>query len=89
MEERFGRNLDMSLAMNAKLAIRRRISGALTADVELEEALEMTKSAFPERQIRGFSEQDVYLYPTGMSSIFNTHRVLMACLGELKSVCFG
>lgn len=89
VEERFGRNLDMSLAINAKLAIRRRIAGALTADVELEEALEITKLASQGREVQGFSEQDVYLYPTGMSSIFNTHRVLMACLGELKSVCFG
>lgn len=89
VEERFGRNLDMSLATNAKLAIRRRIAGALTANVELGEALEMTESASPGRQVHGFSEDDVYLYPTGMSSIFNIHRVLMACLGELKSICFG
>ena len=89
VEERFGRNLDMSLATNAKLAIRRRITGALTANVELGEALEMTESASPGRQVHGFSEDDVYLYPTGMSSIFNIHRVLLACLGELKSICFG
>ncbi len=89
VEERFGRNLDMSLAIHAKVAIRRRIAGALTADVELEEALKMTESAPPGRQVQGFSENDVYLYPTGMSSIFNIHRVLMACRGELRSICFG
>lgn len=89
VEERFGRNLDYSLAMNAKLAIRRRIAGALTADVELEEALELTEPAPPGRQVHGFSEQDVYLYPTGMSSIFNIHRVCLSCLGNLKSICFG
>lgn len=89
VEERFGRNLDMSLAMNAKLAIRRRIAGALTADVELEKALELTESAPPGRQVLGFSEHDVYLYPTGMSSIFNIHRVCMSCLGDRKSICFG
>lgn len=89
VEERFGRNLDMSFAMNAKLAIRRRIAGALTADVELEEALELTESTSPGRQVHGFSEHDVYLYPTGMSSIFNVHRVCMSCLGDLKSICFG
>lgn len=89
VEERFGRNLDYSLAMNAKLAIRKRIAGALTADVELEEALELTESAPPGRQVHGFSEQDVYLYPTGMSSIFNVHRVCLSCLGNLKSICFG
>ena len=89
VEERFGRNLDMSLAMNAKLAIRRRIAGALTANVELEEALELTESTSPGRQVHGFSEHDVYLYPTGMSSIFNVHRVCMSCMGDLKSICFG
>lgn len=89
VEERFGRNLDMSLAMNAKLAIRRRICGALTANVELEEALELTESASPGRHVHGLSEDDVYLYPTGMSSIFNIHRVLMGCRGRLKSICFG
>ena len=89
VEERFGRNLDYSLAANAKLAIRRRIAGALTADVELEEALELTEPAPPGRQVHGFSEQDVYLYPTGMSSIFNVHRICLSCLADLKSICFG
>ena len=89
VEERFGRNLDMSLAANAKLAIRRRIAGALTANVDLEEALGMTEDTLPTRQVQDFSEHDVYLYPSGMSSIFNTHRTLMECRGELKSVCFG
>lgn len=89
VEERFGRNLDMSLTVNAKLAIRRRIAGALTANAEIEEALEMTNATPRTRQVGGFSEDDVYLYPTGMSSIFNMHRTLMACRGDLKSVCFG
>ena len=89
VEERFGRNLDMSLAANAKLAIRRRIAGALTADVELHEALQITESTSSIRHVQGSSEDDVYLYSTGMSAIFNTHRTLMAVRGDLKSVCFG
>lgn len=89
VEERFGRNLDMSLASNAKLAIRRRIAGALTANVELDRALEIKEENPPTRQVQDFSEHDVYLHPTGMSSIFNTHRVLLECRGELKSICFG
>lgn len=89
VEERFGRNLDMSLAGNAKLAIRRRIAGALTADVELLEALRITEPTTSIRQVQGLSEYDVYLYPTGMSAIFNTHRTLMTVLGDLKSICFG
>ena len=89
VEERFGRNLDISLAANAKLAIRRRIAGALKEDVELHEALNMAKTGPPLRQVQGFSEDDVYLYPTGMSAIFNTHRILLGSREELKSICFG
>lgn len=89
VEERFGRNLDMSLAANAKLAIRRRIVGALTADVELHEALQMTKSSALMRHVQGLSEDDVYLYPAGMSAIFNLHRTMMIIRGDLKSVCYG
>lgn len=89
LEERFGRNLDMSLAANAKLAIRRRIAGALTADVELHEALKMTEAKSLMRYVQGFSEDDVYLYPTGMSAIFNIHRTMMTLRGGLKSVCYG
>ena len=89
VEERFGRNLDVSLACNAKQAIRRRIAGALTANVDLHEALEMSKPSTRSEHVEGFSEHDVYLYPCGMSSIFNTHRVMMACRGEMKSISFG
>ena len=89
VEERFGRNLDVSLAANAKLAIRRRIAGALTANVDLQEALEMSKAPTRNAQVEGFSEDDVYLYPCGMSSIFNTHRTLMACRGLKKSISYG
>ena len=89
VEERFGRNLDVSLACNAKLAIRRRIAGILTANVDLHEALEMSKPPTRTEHVEGFSENDVYLYPCGMSSIFNAHRTLMACKGELKSISYG
>ncbi|KAH0543994.1 hypothetical protein FGG08_001761 [Glutinoglossum americanum] len=43
IEERFGRNLDLSFVQNAKLAIRRRIAGSLTADVDLKEAINTLK----------------------------------------------
>jgi cystathionine gamma-synthase len=89
IEERFGRNLDINLAANAKLAIRRRIAGSLVTDVGLDEAIESTVDNGSTRQMNGFSEEDVYLYPCGMSAIFNTHRTLMAVRGPLKSICFG
>lgn len=89
IEERFGRNLDLSFVRNAKLAIRRRIAGSLTADVDLKDAIDMPRNAERTRQVMGFSEDDVYLYPTGMSSIFNTHRALLAARGPMESICFG
>lgn len=86
VEERFGRNLSATLAQNAKRAMRRRIAGSLTANVELHEALESEAS---DGRIAGLTEDDVFLYPTGMSSIFNTHRTLLNAKGSLKSICFG
>ncbi|KAL1958470.1 hypothetical protein VTO42DRAFT_4334 [Malbranchea cinnamomea] len=87
IEERFGRNLNSALADSAKLAVRRRIAGSLTASGELSEALKTESS--PAR-VPGLTEDHVYLFPSGMSAIFNTHRILMAARGSnLKSICFG
>lgn len=89
VEERFGRNLDMSLAANATLAIRKRIAGSLTADVELPVALNLPGMPEAVREVQGFSDGDIYLYPTGMSSIFNTHQTLLETRGQMKSISFG
>jgi cystathionine gamma-synthase len=86
IEERFGRNLSTAFAENAKTAVRRRIAGSLTADVELNEALETGAS---DSRISGLTEDDVFLFPTGMNSIFNTHQALLDSRGEMKSICFG
>ncbi len=89
VEERFGRNLDLRFVRNAKLAVKRRIAGSLTANVEVKEALEMAGDSENMRKVNGFSEDDVYLYPTGMSSIYNTYIALLAVRGPLTSICFG
>ena len=89
IEERFGRNLDTSLVANAKLAIRRRIAGSLTANVDLAEAIELEDKTDRARTTEGFAVDDVYLYPAGMSSIFNTHSAILKALGPLKSICYG
>ncbi|KAJ5348158.1 Pyridoxal phosphate-dependent transferase major region subdomain 2 [Penicillium brevicompactum] len=86
IEERFGRNLSTSLATQAKQAVRKRIAGVLTADVDLSEALAVTSS---EGRVAGISEEDVLLYPSGMNAIFNAHQTLLATRGELPSICFG
>ncbi|RMZ85407.1 hypothetical protein DV737_g718, partial [Chaetothyriales sp. CBS 132003] len=93
VEERFGRNLNVLLASKAKLAIRRRIAGCLIDPSDLDEALAKPLEGC-DRRIKGLSEEDVYLYPTGMSSIFNAHRILMANERAHertihKSICFG
>ncbi|KAI5304432.1 hypothetical protein KEM56_006501 [Ascosphaera pollenicola] len=86
IEERFGRNLDATLADKAKLAVKRRISGSLRETSDLHVALSAPPS---EVRIAGLTEDDVYLYPTGMSSIFNTHQILLKARGQLHSICFG
>ena len=89
IEERFGRNLNANLAKSAKLAIRRRIAGCLIDDADLDEALKKSDCATTRRS-SDLTEEDVYLYPAGMCSIFNTHRLLLAAAPTpLKSICFG
>lgn len=87
VEERFGRNLDPAFIDSAKLAIRRRIAGTLKPNVGLQDALGLLSEEG--RLGEGFSENDVYLYPTGMSAIYNAHRLLMSTRGPKKSVCYG
>jgi cystathionine gamma-synthase len=89
IEERFGRNLELKFAAQAKSAVKRRIAGSLTADIALEEALVLKSDSTGGRHMAEFSEDDVYLYPCGMNAIFNTHRSLMVARGSLKSVMYG
>lgn len=76
IEERFGRNLDLSFAKEAKLALKRRIAGEMD---------EHSKSSSD----RKVSEEDVFLFPSGMASIFTAHQTLLKTLPNEKSVCFG
>jgi cystathionine gamma-synthase len=90
LEERFGRNLDISFVEPAKSAIKRRIAGALRSDHEL------TTTPPPEsemetnsRGVVNLREEDIYLFPCGMSAIFNSHRALLGARGSMKSLNFG
>ncbi|KAF1988267.1 PLP-dependent transferase [Aulographum hederae CBS 113979] len=89
IEERFGRNLNVSLANKALHAVKRRIAGSLTADLELTEALEQEADNSRVRQCSGFSEDDVYIYSCGMNAIYNTHRSLLVARGPMKSIEYG
>lgn len=93
VEERFGRNLNVQLAERAKLAIRRRIAGCLTDDTDLDTALDQTPTNC-DRRLKELSEDDIYLFPCGMSAIFNIHRILLTnaqihSRERHKTICFG
>lgn len=99
LEERYGRNLPVKFSNSAKIALRRRIAGVLTSHNDKVEAsdektssadLEQQRQMTGERNIKGLSEEDVYLYPCGMSAIFHAHQVSMIAGDDsIKSVCFG
>jgi len=88
LEERFGRNLDVSFVDNAKSAIRRRISGSLVGEIDLSQPQSPTVTPNM-RGVAGLSEDDVYLYPCGMNSIFNAHRLMLEARGTMKSISYG
>ncbi|KAF3926708.1 hypothetical protein ABW21_db0204361 [Orbilia brochopaga] len=83
VEVRYGRNLGAAAAQQAKLAIKQRISGIICPG-----GLSDGKTTSPNRT-RTLSASDVYLFPTGMSAIFNSYRILQKCFGSLKMVEFG
>ncbi|GAA5821520.1 hypothetical protein JCM3770_001061 [Rhodotorula araucariae] len=98
VEERYGRNLDLSLAPLAKLAMRRRIAGVLREQPG--EAIPVEKMRADDareesnRGVVGLTEDDVWLYPCGMNAIFHAHQLAMDARRRQgmeigKSVCFG
>ncbi|KAK4703756.1 hypothetical protein P7C70_g2461, partial [Phenoliferia sp. Uapishka_3] len=97
VEERYGRNLDLSLAPLAKLAMRRRIAGVLRetpGQAVPVERIEKERAEDSDRGVVGLTESGVWLYPCGMSAIFHAHQLVMGARksvgGEIgKSVCFG
>lgn len=88
LEERFGRNLDVSFVDNAKSAIRRRIAGSLVGEIDLSSTPDPDRGS-SRRGVADLSENDVHLYPCGMSSIFHTHRMMLEARGPMKSILFG
>lgn len=89
LEERFGRNLDVSFADNAKSAICRRIADALSGDAELTATPSPVSTTPNLRGVTGLSEDDVYLYPCGMNAIFHVHRMMLEVRGPMESISFG
>jgi cystathionine gamma-synthase len=95
LEERYGRNLPVGSAAAAKHAMRRRIAGVLVRDspddcsgkpIAGGEDVEIGPSS---RGVKEVTENDVYLFPTGMTAIWNAHHLAMMTRPKAKSVCFG
>lgn len=91
LEERFGRNLDLSLVDKAKSAIRKRIAGSLARHDSSTSVSPLNSQLVHsnDQSINELNEDDVYLFPAGMNAIFHTHRALLAALGPYKSINFG
>lgn len=102
VEERYGRNLPLSSAPSAKLALRRRIAGTLLSDRNEDSATKPPGDQVGEtgRTGTGVTEDDVFLFPCGMSAIFHAHQLAMRAAPKLvtsgstsrevgKSICFG
>ena len=92
LEERYGRNLDVVFAQNAKRALKRRIAGVLNENVDVNKGIE--KCIQPDvsyaRNVKALSEEHVFLFPTGMSSIYFAHRVARHVMKNAQtSVCYG
>ncbi|ODV80782.1 PLP-dependent transferase [Suhomyces tanzawaensis NRRL Y-17324] len=84
IEHKFGRVLDLKFAKQAKIALRRRICGKVDHSHNQQEEIEKAKRG------KNLSETDVYLFPTGMASIFFAHYALLQTWSTpKKSVCFG
>ena len=88
VEERFGRNLDLTLAESAKSAIRRRIAGSLHPDIAFGAEI-LLPGITGAIKVDILEERDVYLFPAGMNAIFTTHRALLAARGLHKSINLG
>ncbi|KAJ3045671.1 hypothetical protein HDV00_007797 [Rhizophlyctis rosea] len=96
VEERYGRNLDVRFAGEAKAALRKRIAGVL-GDAKEGTATEdgMNLSAGAEAAVvwgsreGGVTENDVYLFPTGMSAIYNAYRAITSAFPGRKTAQFG
>ena len=91
LEERYGRNLSHDAVAFAKRALRRRIAGVLLRDGPADwDAVGSTSSELqPSTRGLGVTEDDVYLYPTGMAAIWNAHQMISAMRPTAKSVAFG
>ncbi|KAH7344427.1 PLP-dependent transferase [Rhizoctonia solani] len=89
IEERYGRNLPKANAALAKTALRRRIAGVLVNDSPSAPLSDETPELGASKRGVDVTEDDVFLFPTGMASIWTSHQLALAVRPQHKSVCFG
>jgi cystathionine gamma-synthase len=89
LEERYGRNLPRSAAALAKRAMRRRIAGTLVRDSDWLAAGSQEATLGPSWRDQHVTEEDVFLFPTGMTAIWHAHKLARETGPAIKSVCFG
>jgi cystathionine gamma-synthase len=89
IEERYGRNLPKANAALAKTALRRRIAGVLVNDSPSAPLSEETPELGTSKRGVDVTEDDVFLFPTGMAAIWSSHQLALAVRPQHKSVCFG
>ncbi|KAF7763434.1 hypothetical protein Agabi119p4_7971 [Agaricus bisporus var. burnettii] len=97
VEERYGRNLPIAAAALAKRALRRRVAGTLIKDNWSDTdcggvpcaGQESVKTGPSSRGVASVTEDDVYLFPSGMTAIWSAHQLTRQVKPEGKSVCFG
>jgi cystathionine gamma-synthase len=89
LEERYGRNLPYSAAPMAKRAMRRRIAGTLMHDSNWLAAGSQEADLGPSWRDKLVTENDIFLFPTGMTAIWHAHKLARDTGPAVKSVCFG
>lgn len=92
LEERYGRNAPLESAAACKRALRRRIAGVLVRDSPSDWSNAGGNKAEIGPSTRGVdnvTEDDVFLFPTGMSAIWHAHQLASAARPIAKSICFG
>lgn len=89
IEERYGRNLPKASAALAKMALRRRIAGVLVNDMPSAQLSDEAPELGASKRGVDVTEDDVFLFPTGMAAIWTSHQLALAARPQHKSVCFG
>ena len=90
-EEHYGRNLSQDAVTFAKRTLRRRIAGMFLRDgpADQDTVRSVSSKLQPSTHGLGVTEDDVYLYPTGMAAIWNAHQMMLAMRPAAKAVAFG